>query len=49
MAAVERAALERIGLELGTEPADDDHFCMRCRIVRHLAFIEAFAVGRAIL
>ena len=47
--AVESAAFERIGLELGAEPADDDHFRVRCRIVPHLALIEACAEGRAVL
>ena len=46
--AVERAALQRIGLELGAEPADDDHFRVRGWIVPHLALIEACAEGRAI-
>jgi hypothetical protein len=41
--AVEGEALERIGLELGAKPADDDHFRVRCRVVAHLAFIEACA------
>jgi hypothetical protein len=46
--AVERAALERIGLELGAKPADDDHFRVRCWIVPHLALIEACGRGCAI-
>ena len=43
--AVQGKAFERIGLELGAEPADDDHLRVRCRVVAHLAFIEAGAKG----
>ena len=41
--AVQGKAFERTGLELGAEPADDDHLRVRCRVVTHLAFIEAGA------